>query len=167
MSIKLKYFCLAHSNYPDQARLWMTVGRKKWTHPLWRLTGTRKGLTLLPPFFSIKEAWILTRGRWFFGTLVHHLLRLLAFWIKSLFLDISWFTGLSCGEKYKLGLGNRVLMSVWYSGISIYGLFPIPNHRAMILAAVRATILTGIGDGQKRGNTFLLVSVGILEAFNH
>ena len=36
--------------------------------------------------FSKKEAWILTWASWFFGTLVHHLLSLLAFWIKSLFL---------------------------------------------------------------------------------
>ena len=39
-----------------------------------------------PSPFSIKEARILTQGRWFFGTLVHHLLSLLAFRIKSLFL---------------------------------------------------------------------------------
>ena len=40
-------------------------------------------LSSLP--FSIKEAWILTWVRWFFGGLVWHSLHLLAFWIKSLF----------------------------------------------------------------------------------
>ena len=42
-----------------------------------------------PSPFSIKEAWILTLVRWFFGTLVHHLLSLLAFWIKSPFLALT------------------------------------------------------------------------------
>ena len=50
MSLKLKYLCLAHRKYPDQAYPWMTAGRKTWTHPLWKLTGTKKCLTLLPPF---------------------------------------------------------------------------------------------------------------------
>ena len=35
---------------------------------------------------SIKEAWIPNQAIWFFGTGVHPLLSLLAFWIKSLFL---------------------------------------------------------------------------------
>ena len=38
----------------------------------------------IPSLISIKEAWILTQARWFFGTLVHHLLSLLAFQIKFL-----------------------------------------------------------------------------------
>ena len=60
--------------------------------------------TLSP--FSIKEAWILT---WiFWGTLVHNLLHLLAFQIKSLFLapTTSWFTALSFSEQYKIRLGS-------------------------------------------------------------
>lgn len=46
--------------------------------------------------FSIKEAWTLIWGGQFFGTLIYHLLRLLAFQIKSFFLvpttglSISW-----------------------------------------------------------------------------
>ena len=59
------------------------------------------------PFpFSIKEAWILT---WiFWGTLVHNLLHLLAFQIKSLFLasTTSWFTALSFSEQHKIRLGS-------------------------------------------------------------
>ena len=35
--------------------------------------------------FSIEDAWRATQVRWFFGTLVHHLLRLLVFQMKSLF----------------------------------------------------------------------------------
>ena len=50
-----------------------------------------------PSPISIKEASILTQARWFFGTWVHHLIVLLAFWIKLLFLapticfSIYWF----------------------------------------------------------------------------
>lgn len=39
----------AHSKHPDQAYLGMNTGRKKLTHPLWRLTRSRKCLTLLFP----------------------------------------------------------------------------------------------------------------------
>ena len=40
------------------------------------------------PFYNnIKETWILTQAKWFFETLVHYPLSLLAFWIKSLFLS--------------------------------------------------------------------------------
>ena len=108
MSVKLKYLCLAH----------------RW--PYLPVNGCRKeeintsppesdqkqemfDFTLFP--FNIKEAWILIQGRWFFGTLVHHLLGLLAFWIKSLPQQlISQFIGLLCCEQYKLGLGN-----IWIS----------------------------------------------------
>ena len=99
MRIKLKYLCLAHRKPPDKAHLWMTPGRKKLTHPLWSLTGTRKCLTLPPTPFSIKEAWVLTQGRWFFGTQVHHLLGLLAFLINlsclapATCLSIYWLAG--------------------------------------------------------------------------
>ena len=77
----------------------MASGRKKLTHPLRNLARTRKCwyLQQLTAFFyfiaspptlcSIKQTNIQTWARWFFGTLVHHLLGLLAFWIKSLFLD--------------------------------------------------------------------------------
>ena len=49
MSIKLRYCCLAHRKHLDHTYFWMTIERKKWTHPLQRLMGTRKCLTLLPP----------------------------------------------------------------------------------------------------------------------
>ena len=39
-----------------------------------------------PSLCSIIETSTQTQARWFFGTLVHHLLGLLAFWIKLLFL---------------------------------------------------------------------------------
>lgn len=42
--------------------------------------------THTPPPFSIKEAWMLLWVKWFFGRLVGHLMGLLAFQIKSLFL---------------------------------------------------------------------------------
>ena len=40
-----------------------------------------------PSPFSVEEAWLLTRLTGFFGTLIYHLLGLLAFQIKSWFLD--------------------------------------------------------------------------------
>ena len=43
----------------------------------------------IPSPFNIKEVWILTQVRWFFGMLIHHLLNLLAFKIKSLFLVLT------------------------------------------------------------------------------
>lgn len=64
---------------------------------------------LLTPFANIKEAWILYRGRWLFGTIVHHLLSLLAFQIKLLSLPqhlASQLTGLLCSEQ-ELGLHYR------------------------------------------------------------
>ena len=39
----------AHSKHPDQAYLGMNTGMKKLTHPLWRLTRSRKFFTLLFP----------------------------------------------------------------------------------------------------------------------
>ena len=91
------YLCLSHRKHPGQAHLGMAAGKEKLTHPhlsTLSLTGTRKYLQQLITFFyftssspllcSIKETSIQTQARWFLGTLVHHLLRLLAFRIKSL-----------------------------------------------------------------------------------
>ena len=93
----------------------MAAGKKKLTHPLQSLAGTRKYLQQLLPFFyftsspsplcSIKEIGIQTQAIWFFGTLVHHLLSLRAFQMESLL--VSQLIGLSCGEQYDLGLGNK------------------------------------------------------------
>ena len=110
MSIKLKQLYLANRKYFDLARLWMTAERKKLTYPLWKPMGTRKCLTLLPPLFRVKGTWILTQARWFFGTQVHHLLSLLAFQIKSLFLVKqlnSQFISLLCCEQNELGFHNN------------------------------------------------------------
>ena len=56
LSIKLKYLCLAHRKPPEQAHLWIATGRKKLTHALWSLAGTRKSfqqlVTLLEGFPS-------------------------------------------------------------------------------------------------------------------
>ena len=51
--------------------------------------------TLSSSPFSIKEAWILTWVRWFFGKLVWHSLHLLAFWIESLFFPPILLSNLS------------------------------------------------------------------------
>ena len=43
--------------------------------------------TASPPLLCFtKETRIQTQGRWFFGTRIHHLLDLVAFWIKPIFL---------------------------------------------------------------------------------
>ena len=62
----------------------------------------------LPPLSVFKtnkqtKNWILTWIRWLFGTVVHHLLGLLALQIKSQFLapPVSQFIGLSCGKPEK------------------------------------------------------------------
>lgn len=68
-------------------------------------------LDFAPSPFTIKQAWILTQARWFFGTQVHYLLGLPSFQIKFLFLAqtlISCFIGLSCNEQYDFKLGNMV-----------------------------------------------------------
>ena len=59
-----------------------------WTAARTMDSNTKKFATTnyTPSPFNIKEAWILIWVRWLFGTLVHHFLSLLAFWIKSLFL---------------------------------------------------------------------------------
>ena len=54
-----------------------------------------------PTPFNKKGDWILTQVRWFFGTVVHNLLGLLAFQIKTTHLSIYWPV-----EQFKLGLGN-------------------------------------------------------------
>ena len=71
----------------------LEVYRNIVTWPMWTAGSTKDSGTKkfaptshTPSPFRIKEAWILTRVRWFFGTLVHHLLGLLASPIKLLFL---------------------------------------------------------------------------------
>ena len=49
LSVKLKYLWLVHGKHPDQAHLWMVVGRKKSTH-LQSQTGIRKYLQLMAYF---------------------------------------------------------------------------------------------------------------------
>ena len=99
----------------------MTSGKRKLTQPLWSLARTRKYLqqltsaffTLPPhlPFLcSMNEISIQTQARWFFEMLVYHILGLLAFWIKLLFLApktcllIYWHV--ACGKQYERGVGS-------------------------------------------------------------
>ena len=74
--------------------------------------------------FRVKETRILTQQRWFFGTVIHHLFGLLAFWIKSLFLAqqiVSQFIGLLCGELQEPGFGNtlikRICLHTFHDGL--------------------------------------------------
>ena len=50
-------------------------------------------------------AWTLTWVSWFYSTPVHHLLGLLAFWIKPLFLSPDYLS-LLCSVEYKFGLSS-------------------------------------------------------------
>ena len=52
------------------SRVWLEPGNACLFHPSLQV--------------SVKEACILTQGRWFFGTVAHHLLSLLVFQVKSL-----------------------------------------------------------------------------------
>ena len=62
-------------------------------------------------FSSIKEAWILTWGRWFFGTTIFSVCWLSEQNRYSLPQQLlSRFIGLSCGEQDELGLGNISLL---------------------------------------------------------
>lgn len=75
------------------------VTRPNWAVVRKKDSGTNKFATTshTPSPFSIKEVWIQLRWDGFLWTLVHHLLSLLAFWIKSLFLAPT-----SCLSKYWL-----------------------------------------------------------------
>lgn len=73
----------------------MEVYRKIITRPTWTAARTKDSSTKkfaatnnTCSNFIIKEAWVLTWVRWFFGTLVHHP-SLLAFQIKLLFLILT------------------------------------------------------------------------------
>ena len=112
LQLKLKYLCLAHRKHLTRPTCERLQARGKnqelfaTTYPLFNFTSS------FLPLCSIKETSIQTQVRWFFGTPVHHLLGLLAFWI-ALFpqpLDTSslnWWISLSCGKQYELGLSNK------------------------------------------------------------
>ena len=61
------------------------------------------------PVCSIRETSTQTQARQFLGTLVRQLLCLLAFQIESLFLASA--TDVSHGERYELGLSNKIVLS--------------------------------------------------------
>ena len=101
-------------------------------------------LGFTPSPFSIKEVWILSQPKWFFGTQVHHLLGLLAFWIKSLFLALAIhldFIGLcvaSCtsldlvtGHPHRAGLVPLLPVSAWQTTLKLKdleGMIEEENH---------------------------------------
>ena len=94
---------LALRKPPDQAHPWMTTGRKELIYSCQSLTESRA--LLVPLYYKMSlnsHSW-----RWFFETLVHNLLGLPAFWIKSLFIAptirflIFYFL---CSKQYKFGL---------------------------------------------------------------
>ena len=84
MNFKLKHL-LNLVNFSSQETSW----RSPWNSCRKEEINTPKIQDFNPFTYSIKETWILTRRRWFFGTLVYHLLGLLDFWIKSLFLALT------------------------------------------------------------------------------
>ena len=64
-----------------------TVARHSWTAITTKDSSTKSAtINHISSPLSIKDAWILIQRKWFFETLAHHLLGLLAFWIKLLLL---------------------------------------------------------------------------------
>ena len=88
----------------------MEVYRNIVTRPTWRATRMKHFVTKIFAIattspFSIKEAWILTWVRWFFGTLVYHLLGLLGSQIVSIpGPNISSLSLLACHVLSSVGL---------------------------------------------------------------
>ena len=100
----------------------MTAEKKKWTHPSPEADQNEEMCYFTPSPFRIKEVWILTQARWFFGTLVHQPLGLLAFWIKSIFLPLPPHKKKKGKKQYKTKImastaAKRIL-------ILIYGVLP-------------------------------------------
>ena len=96
LSVKLKYLCLASENFLTRLHCeWLQERRNEQIHSrVWLEPGNICNnllpfLTFIPSpllLCSMKETSIQTQARWFFRTLVHPLLSLLAFLIKSLLL---------------------------------------------------------------------------------
>lgn len=126
-SIKLKYLALAHRKHPDQAHLQLATGWNKLTI---LANGNQKILGFTPSSFRIKKTEFYP-GKWFFGTLDHHLLHLLSFWTKSPFLvptpHLSRYWPVLC-DQHQLGLGKRSLLLTWDS----YPTTPRPNWRGSV-----------------------------------
>ena len=70
---------------------------------------SQQGLDCAPSPLTIKGAWILTQARWFIGTSVPHLLRLLAFPIKSLFLVSATHLSIYCHASSRTSLDSATL----------------------------------------------------------
>ena len=94
--LKLKYLFLAHRKYPDLAHLWVATGKKKLTQLL-SMVGTRKYLQQFTAFFTLpphfptlfyKKKLTSKPGKMVLWDAVHHLLSLLPFQIKLLFLAL-------------------------------------------------------------------------------
>ena len=147
MSIKLKYLCLAHRKHTVPP---MNDYRKEEINssPL-EADGNQETFDFTPSPFSIKEAGTLTQARWFFGTQFHHLLGLLTFWMKSLFLtptthlSIYW----PAGEQYELGLGNNmskkwtdIVVSHWKLGDVSYSCWPFWTNTFLSTILLQPTV---------------------------
>ena len=128
-SIKPKYLCVAHRKHLYRVHLWMASGKLEInTFP----TESAWNQNFTPSPFSIKEAWILTWRRWSFETLVYHLLGLLAFRIKSLFLVptthllIYWSAVGSSLIRCKWKINNKprmvIIFSIWEGCTGLFNL---------------------------------------------
>ena len=120
LCLNVKPECLCSGKHPDPVHLWMAARKKKLTHPLTQAGHSREYLQILWPFYftssspallcSIKETGIQTPIRWFFGATSLPPSWSASFPNKVVLLASTphlQFTGLSCREQSKLGLGNR------------------------------------------------------------
>ena len=90
----IKFFIqiVIKSSRTENSIVLLEVYRNMMAWPTWTASRTKDSNTkkfastnFIASHFSIKQAWILTQIRWFFATL-DHLLCLLSFWPKSVFL---------------------------------------------------------------------------------
>ena len=116
LSFKLQYLRLS-----SQETLPSESG---WTQEIFATTYLLFNFSFSPPSLSyIKETGIQTGARRFFGTQVHPLLDLLAFWIKLLFPAqhlVFWLTDLPNGEQYEFELWNTFSTISQMKSVSIY-----------------------------------------------
>ena len=107
-SIAIKHLCLVHrKHWADPPVSGCKGGGNKLSPP--QADGSQQVFDFAPSPLSIKGAWILTQARWFFGTWVLHLLGLLAFPIKSLFLVSATHLSIYCHASSRTSLDLATL----------------------------------------------------------
>ena len=120
---KTPIFLLEVYKHVPTRPIWKAERTKNYhTHNGQDLANTKKfAATRHNPFpFSIKNVWILTWVKWFFGKVVHHLLSLLALQIKLLWYSlpqslISFISLMACHAKSSISMNLVTLLVILYS----------------------------------------------------